>query len=286
MDEAHDLDDGARMPFTEHLRELRLRLRNSVIALFLGFLIAYVFKEELFVLMARPLLAIWQSHALKNPAIGEPQFVFGSVIEPFWVYFSLALWAGIFIASPLIFYQLWKFVAPGLYQNERRYGVTFAACSAICFSGGAAFCYVFVLPQVFDFLLGYSSSNIAEIKGALGQYDVGPSVALKPMLSMEQYLGFSRKLLLGFGLVFELPLLIFFLSLVGVVTHRSLWKFNRWWCVLAFIIGAVLTPPDVVSQLMMAGPLIVLYNLSIVIAWVVTRRREANEAALASGESI
>ena len=143
-----------------------------------------------------------------------------------------------------------------------------------------------MLPQVFDFLLAYATTNLADISNGIAEYQLGPPIALRPLLSMQEYLSFSRKLLLGFGLVFELPLVIFFLSLIGLVTHRGLWRFNRWWIVLSFVLAAILTPPDVVSQCLMAVPLIVLYNLSIIIAFVVTRRREARDAALDTGHPI
>ncbi len=263
------------MPFVEHLRELRIRLRNAVIALAAGFVIAYSFKELVLVFMLKPLTQVWAEAKAENPAIGDSKLVFGSLVEPFWTYFSMALWAGIFVASPFIFYQIWKFIAPGLYKKERKFGVLFATCSALSFVAGALFCYFLVLPQVFEFLLGYSTRNLAEIKSLGKQFDLGEQVALLPLLSMQEYLSFARKLLLGFGLVFELPLAIFFMSLIGLVTHRGLWKFNRWWIVLSFVISAILTPPDVISQTMMAGPLVVLYNLSIIIAWIVTKRREA-----------
>jgi sec-independent protein translocase protein TatC len=275
--------DESRMSFIDHLRDLKLRIRNSIIALLGGFIIAYSFKQEIFMFLLQPLLDTWHRQQELNPSLGAPQLHFGSLVEPFWTYFSLALWAGIFVASPFIFYQLWKFVAPGLYKNERRFGVLFAVASAICFIGGAVFCYYFVLPAVYDFLLGYSSSNLAEISRPFGvEYEIGQEVNLRPTLFMRDYLDFARKLLLGFGVVFELPLLIFFLSLIGMVTHRSLWKFNRWFIVLAFAISAALTPPDVISQILMAGPLVVLYNISIIIALVVTKRRERREAKLAS----
>jgi sec-independent protein translocase protein TatC len=272
--------DGARMSFVEHLRELRQRLRNAVLALLGGFAIALAFKEEIFVFLIRPLLDAWDTQQQANPSIGDPQLHFGSLVEPFWTYFSVALWAGLFVASPIIFHQLWKFIAPGLYRRERRYGLAFAVSSAICFVGGAVFCYVLVLPAVYDFLLGYASSNISEIARPFGiDYSLADPINLQPTLFMREYLSFTRKLLVGFGIVFELPLLIFFLSLIGMVTHRGLWKFNRWWIVLSFVIAAALTPPDVISQVLMAGPLVVLYNLSIVIAYVMTKRRERREAA-------
>lgn len=275
--------EKSRMPFMEHLRELRDRIRNAAIALIVGMMVAFAFKQELFVLLARPLMVAWQDHQLANPAVGAQNFYFGSLIEPFWTYFSISLWAGIFVASPFIFYQLWKFIAPGLYKHERRMGVLFAICSALCFVGGAAFCYFLVLPAVYDFLLGYATANLSEMSGALGmKYELGSEVALRPHLFMQEYLDFARKLLIGFGIVFELPLAIFFLSLIGLVTHRGLWKFNRYWVVISVVIGAVLTPPDVISQLFMAGPLVVLYNISIVISYFVTRRREKREAAFGS----
>ncbi len=272
------------MSFIDHLRELRTRVRNSVIALLCGFVVAYSFKEEIFIFLVRPLLKVWHEQAQANPSIGQPTMHFGSLIEPFWTYFSLALWAGVFVASPFIFHQIWKFVAPGLYKNERRYGISFAACSAIFFIGGAIFCYLLVLPAVYNFLLGYSTSNLAEIARPFGiKYSLADPINLQPTLFMREYLAFTRKLLIGFGLVFELPLVIFFLSLIGMVTHRGLWKFNRWWIVLSFVIAAALTPPDVISQLLMAGPLVVLYNLSIGIAYVMTRRRERRDAEAAGG---
>jgi sec-independent protein translocase protein TatC len=270
------LDDG-RMSFVEHLRDLRTRIRNSIIYLIGGFAIAYLFKQEILVFLLQPLLDVWRKY---EESIGPPSLFFGSLIDPFWGYFSLALWAGVFLASPFIFHQLWLFVAPGLYKRERRLGVVFAITSAICFIGGAIFCYYLVLPPVFDFLLGYSTDNLASITHDLGiKVELQGNVALHPLLTMNEYVSFARKLLIGFGVIFELPLVIFFLSLIGMVNHRSLWKFNRWFIVLSFVIAALLTPPDVVSQLLMAGPLVVLYNLSIILSYVVTRRRERKQAA-------
>ena len=135
-------------------------------------------------------------------------------------------------------------------------------CSAVCFVAGALFCYYFVLENLYGFLIGYGDKD------------------LKPMIMMQDYLDLTRDMMLAFGAVFELPLLIYFLAMVGLVTHRGLWKFNRWFIVLAFIIGAILTPsPDAVSQCMMATPMIVLYNFSILLAWRVTKKRERKQAA-------
>lgn len=273
--------EDARMPLLEHLRELRTRLRNALIALIGGFLVAFAFKQELFVLLSRPLLQAWDKRVEVDPHLGEATFYFNNLIEPFWTYFAISLWGGIFVASPFIFHQLWKFIAPGLYATERRYGISFVAVSVVFFVGGAAFCYAFILPVVFDFLLGYATENLSEMSRGMGlNYQLADATALQPLLSMQEYLGLSRKLLIAFGISFELPLVIFFLSLTGAVTHRGLWKFNRWAMVLAFLGSAALTPPDIYSQAFLAGPLIILYNLSIIVAYVITRRRERREAHL------
>lgn len=273
---ADELEDS-RMPFLEHLRELRVRLRNAVIALILGFIIAFVFSQELFVILARPLVAVWAEVSVRNPSLGAPMLYFGSLVEPFWVYLSVALWGGIFVASPAIFHQLWLFVAPGLYRHERRYGIAFAGSSAVLFVGGAIFCYILVLPAAYRFFLNYSTNNLADLQRGFGVLSAhANAIALQPLLGMDAYLDFVKKLLLGFALVFELPLLIMFLTLAGAVTHRSLWRFNRWFIVLSFVVAAMLTPgPDVISQILMALPMVVLYNGSILVAYFIARRRAA-----------
>jgi len=278
-----ELDHG-RMPFLEHLRELRDRVRNSILWLMVGFAACYAFAEQIYVFLARPLVMVWLELAEKNPAVGMPQFKFKSLIEPFWAYFSIALWAGFFVASPFIFYQLWKFIAPALYKRERRYGVAFAICSAILFACGAAFCYAIIQPIVFEFLLSYASENISELSTPLGTYTLDVEVSLRPELFMKEFIDISRKLILAFGLVFELPLVIFFLSVIGVVNHRKLIRFSRWMIVVAVVVSAVLTPPDVFSQVLLAGPILVMYFLSIGISFLVTRAREARKAAEAGSD--
>jgi sec-independent protein translocase protein TatC len=260
--------DAGRMPFVEHLRELRLRIRNSLIALILGCGVAYALRERIFAILAQPLVDVWRELGRTNAAVGAPRFQFFSLLEPFWTFLSIALWGGLFVAAPVIFHQLWLFVAPGLYRTERRYGVAFAACATLLFVGGAVFCYALILPSAFPFFLGYSTADLAG-RGA------EQAIALAPLLGMDAYLSFIKTLLLAFGLVFQLPLVITFLALAGLVTHRSLWRFNRWFAIGAFVVAALLTPgPDVISQVGMALPLIVLYNASIAIAWLITRRRQ------------
>jgi len=256
-----DLESG-RMPFFSHLRELRDRVRGASIYFAIAFVGCYFFSKEIYAWLQQPLFGVWAKH---TDVLGPPTMVFSSVTEPFWVYMSVALWAGIFVASPFIFFQLWRFVAPGLYKRERRLGVVFAMFSAVFFVAGALFCYRFVLQNLYEFLLSYATKD------------------LKPMLVMKDYLDLTRNMMLAFGAVFELPLLIYFLAMAGLVTPRGLWRFNRWFVVIAFIIGAILTPsPDVVSQIMMAGPMILLYNFSIIAAYFVYRgkkKRLAEELA-------
>jgi sec-independent protein translocase protein TatC len=266
--------DERRQPFMEHLGELRTRLRNAVIALIIGCMAAFWVSDTLFALLVRPLNAAWME-VLPNV---KASISYASLVEPFWVYFELSIYAGVFIASPVIFHQLWRFIAPGLYDKEKRVALPFAFFSGIMFIGGGLFCYFFVFPAMFRFFLRYTNENVGHISGMFGfiQADVTQNpMAVAPTLFMQQYLDLSTKMLLGFGIIFELPLLIFFLSYAGIVTHRKLWQFNKYWLVLSFVIGGILTPgPDVLSQFMMATPLIVLYELSILIAYIVTRRRE------------
>jgi sec-independent protein translocase protein TatC len=249
--------EGGRMPFLEHLTELRDRVRNAAIAFAAAFLICWGFADGIFAWLREPLFDMWRQH----PDWGTPKLIYTGLTQPFWVNMSIALWAGIFVASPVMFYQLWRFIAPGLYKRERKVGVTFAVLSGLFFVSGALFCFYLALPALFRYMLHYNTQD------------------LQALPNIQDYLDLTRDSMLAFGAIFEMPLLIYFLAMVGMVTHRSLWKFSRWFIVLAFVIGAILTPgPDVVSQFLMATPMIVLYNVSILFAWQVTRRRERAEA--------
>jgi sec-independent protein translocase protein TatC len=263
-------EGGAPMALKEHLRELRVRLRKAAIALFVATAATFYFWRELYDILNLP-----TARALKEAGFKEITMVYLGPTEAFWVQFKVSLYVGIFLASPFIFHQIWQFIAPGLYRRERRVAVPFAIFSGLFFIGGAVFCYFFVLPAAFRFFMSYSA-EMSEISSRLTDIQVH----LQALPSMEPYFDLTTKMLLAFGLIFEMPLLIFFLSLIGLVTHRKLWKFNRYAVVISFIIGAILTPgPDIVSQLLMAGPLIVLYNLSILVAFFVTRRRERAAAS-------
>jgi sec-independent protein translocase protein TatC len=274
-----------RMPFLEHLQELRTCLRNSAVAVLACTIVCYLFRQYLFVLMARPLVNAWVD-AQKELGLGKPEMVFTSPIEAFMVLFKLSLLVGVFLASPFIFRELWRFISPGLYKRERRWGLAFVIISVFLFVGGATFAYRFVLPTGYKYFLAYSSDSLGIIKDVLGHsVDVHLSEAfsIKPMISMDEYFGLTSVLLLVFGAVFELPLLLSILAMLGIVSAGMLWRFNRYAIIIFAVLGAVLTPGDMVlGQLAMTGSLTVLYNLSILLAVIVgrqKRKREADEAA-------
>jgi sec-independent protein translocase protein TatC len=230
------MSEDDKLPFTEHLEELRKRLIVSFVAVGIGFVLSYGFKEKIFTLLTRPLIS----------AMGEgDKLIFTSLPEAFFTYLKVALLSGLMLAAPVVIYQFWMFVAPGLYKNERRMLMPIVFLSSLFFVGGALFGYFVVFPFGFKFLLGFASETI------------------QPLPSMREYLGFSAKLLLAFGAVFELPLVLTFMARMGLVTVDFLKK-NRKYAVLLFFAGsAILTPPDVVTQVMMALPLMVLYEISI-----------------------
>jgi len=244
------MNDDEKQPFLSHLEELRERIIKCAIAIGIGFVISYIFAEELFRILVSPLT--------DNLPEGNG-LIFTSLPEMFFTYLKTAFIAGILLASPIIFYQMWKFVAPGLYQNEKRYIVPFVVSSTILFVGGALFGYFIVFPFGFKFFLGYANEYIQAL----------PSV--------KEFFSFSSKLLLAFGIVFELPVVIYFLTRIGLVTVPFLTKNRKYAILLTFVMGSILTPPDVVTQCMMAGPLILLYEIGIIIARIASKKREAED---------
>ena len=244
------MDEEGKAPFTAHLEELRKRLITCFIAVGVGFVISYGFKEKLFQILVQPLLRVMET--------GET-LIFTGLPEAFFTYLKVALLSGLMLAAPIIIYQFWMFVAPGLYDREKRLMLPIIFLSSFFFVGGALFGYFIVFPWGFKFFLGFADEHI------------------RALPSMKEYLGFSAKLLLAFGLVFELPLVITFLAKLGIVTVDFLKK-NRKYALLLFFAGAaILTPPDVVTQIMMALPLMLLYEISIIGARVFGRPKIKSE---------
>ncbi|MDD4650068.1 MAG: twin-arginine translocase subunit TatC [Desulfoplanes sp.] len=245
---ASDPSVSEEMTFTDHLDELRKRLIRCVIASVIGFLGCYAFAEQLFNLLMAPLIKVLPP---------KSTLIFTSLPEAFFTYLKVAFVAGLFAVSPYIFYQIWKFVAPGLYDSERGYFVPMAFFSALFFVSGALFGYYVVFPFGFQFFMGFATDLI------------------RPMPTLKEYLGFSLKLLIAFGVIFELPLFIFFLARLGLVTSAGLRKKRKYAVLGAFIVAAVLTPPDVVSQALMAAPLVVLYEVGIWVAYFFGKEKKA-----------
>jgi len=244
------MDEQEKIPFTEHLEELRKRLIVCFIAVGVGFVLSYGFKEKLFQILTRPLIRVMQT--------GD-KLIFTGLPEAFFTYLKVAFLSGIILAAPVIFYQFWMFVAPGLYDKEKRLMVPVVVLSTVFFVGGAFFGYFIVFPYGFKFFLGFASETI------------------RPLPSMREYLGFASKLLLAFGVVFELPLIITFLARLGMVSVSFLKK-NRKYALLLFFVGsAILTPPDVVTQIMMAFPLLLLYEISIIGARIFGKKSSEEE---------
>lgn len=246
-------DPDLTMPLTAHLEELRARLIKSVIAIAIGFAAVYNWADVVFDLITRPLLQLEPEHAT---------FIGTGIAEAFFTKLKVSFISGIFIASPVVLFQVWRFVAPGLYAGERRYAVAFVTFGTLCFFLGAAFCYRVI------FTVGYAFF--------LSEY---ASMGVNPTLRISEYITFSSRLLLAFGCTFELPVLSFFLARVGVVTSEQLIASWRYAIVAIFVVAAVLTPADVASQLLMAGPLLVLYGISIGVAHIAQRASTPVEPA-------
>jgi sec-independent protein translocase protein TatC len=280
------LDEEPRMGFLEHLDELRSCLRNAAVGLVLGTAVAYVYRKLIFAVLALPMLDAWESAGLK-----DAHMVFTGPAEYFMVLLKLSLMAGVFLASPIVFRELWKFISPGLYDRERRFGLLFIVCAVSLFVGGAIFAYSYVLPASYKYFLSYAGEGAGTLKDVPFLSPDAPqrlsvSFAIRPMISVDEYFGFTSMLLLVFGLVFELPLILAVLAALGVVSAGTLWRFNRYAVLIFAIAGAVLTPGDlVVGQLAMTVSLTVLYNISILIALVVGKRRAREEALVEAEEA-
>lgn len=231
------------LSFTEHLEELRWCLVKSLGAVLLGFLASYYFADQIFSFMVLPL----------QSALGPGRSLIGTgVTEAFFLEIKVALVTGLFGASPAIFYQIWRFIAPGLQKGEKKLVIPFVACASLFFVGGAYFCYRAVLPLAFLYFVE--------------QYH---SLGVAPEIRIGEYFTFFFRMLLAFGITFELPVFTFFLVRLGIWDYRFLWRQFRYAILVIFILAAILTPgPDVVSQILLAIPLTLLYILSIGVAYL------------------
>ena len=242
--------DETKLPLTEHLAELRSRIFKVLIACVIGTALAWSFTEEIFGFLLAPAVAALGGEERPLQAIAPT--------EIFFTYLKCALLAGVIFSLPVIFWQLWSFIAPGLYHHEKRYIIPFVLVSSLCFATGTFFGYRFVFPMAFKVLIEFGTG----------------SGDLSAMLSMGSYLSLSSKLLLAFGLVFELPVVIFFLARMGIVDHKMLARNRKFALLAAFLTGAMLTPPDVFSQTALALPFIILYEVGIIVARLFGKRQD------------
>ena len=242
-------------PITDHLAELRNRIIKILAAWAVGSGLAWGFKEQIFGYLLAPAVAALGPEGAKLQAIAPT--------EIFFTYVKCALLAGFVIALPVIFWQLWSFVAPGLYANEKKALLPFVGCSSALFAGGAVFGYSLVFPLMFDFLTGFDSEFVVSA------------------WTMREVFSLTSRLFLVFGIAFELPLFIFFLSLAGIVSARQLFRLTPYAVLGVFVVGAVLTPPDPVSQVFLAVPLMALYLLGVGVAWIFEgKQREEKGSAI------
>lgn len=233
------------MPLMEHLSELRTRLIRAIIAVAIGFLIAYAIDDWLFNVLTYPLRAASQSRVL---LIGT------GVAEAFFTKLKVALIAGLFLASPAVFAEIWKFIAPGLFESERRLAKPFVIAATIFFLAGGYFCWAVV------FKIGYSFF--------LKQY---ASIGVTPTIRISEYLAFSAKLLLAFGITFEMPIFAFFLTRLGIIDHHMMVHYFRYAVLAIFVVAVALTPPDMISPFLLAIPLLALYGVSIGVSYMFRR---------------
>lgn len=246
-----DIDDS-KAPLIDHLIELRSRLLWSIGAILIAFFICFAFAEQIFALLVRPLAAA-----------GQDKVIFTQVFEAFFVKVRVAFFGALMLSFPVVATQMWRFVAPGLYRQEKTALLPFLAATPFLFVAGASFAYFVAIPTALKFLLGF-------------QGDLGNSgVSQEALPSVGQYLSFIMQFLFAFGVAFLLPVLLVLLNRAGIVSREQLVAFRRYFIVVAVVIGAIFTPPDVVSQLLLAVPLVLLYEISLITIRFTERRKSA-----------
>jgi sec-independent protein translocase protein TatC len=244
------------MSFLQHLEELRMRIIRALVAVGVGFCACWYYAERIFTYMQRPIMTALQNHHL------DTKLVYLNPTEPFNMYLKVGFISGLFVASPFVLYQLWAFVAPGLYRDEKRYVVPFMFFSVGLFLAGGYFGYRIVYPAALDFLIGYGQQ-------------------FSPMITIGEYTDLFLTIIIGLGIIFELPILVFFLALMGVVNASFMWKNLRYSILVIFMLAAIVTPTtDIMNMCLFAAPMVVLYVISILVAYLVhPNQRKARKKA-------
>jgi sec-independent protein translocase protein TatC len=254
-------EDGS-MTLWEHLEELRGRIVRMAIAFLLGAGVCWFYKERILGWVTRPFVDAYKmgGHA------SEAALHYGAPTALFISYIRLAALSGLLFALPVILWQIWAFIAPGLYSREKKFAIPFVISSILLFIGGGYFGWAIAFPAAFNFLMNFTPDTLPG------------GAKIQATIMIGDYIEFVTRMFIAFGAVAELPILALFLTVAGLITHRHLIKFFRYFIVLAFVISAVLTPPDPLSQILMAVPLIALYGVSILISWMITVSRERGKA--------
>jgi len=247
-DKQEPQEESGKMSFLEHLDELRRRLLHIVTFIGVGFLVCWAFARRIYDFISIPII--------KSLPAGA-KLAYTNVTDPFTVYMKVAFIAAIFLTIPLTLYEVWKFIAPGLYRKEKKYVVPFLTSSVILFVLGGAFCYYIVLPQAFAFLIGLGGSFM-------------------PVIKIDEYLDFTNMMLLGFGLIFEMPVIVAFLSMFGLVSAHFLWSKFKYSIIIIVALAAIISPTgDAFNLMIWSAPMIFLYFVSIGVAALFGWRRKA-----------
>ena len=244
-----ELDDSGKMSFLDHLEELRHRLIVSFSAVGIAFLLCWAYARQIYHFLAIPIT--------QNLAGGK--LVFTNPTDPFTIYMKVALIVGIFVASPVVLWQVWLFVSPGLYRHEKKYALPFIFFSSLLFIMGGLFAYKIAFPLSLKFLISLGDD-------------------FQPMVTITEYLDLALVVILGCGIIFEIPILIFFLTILGVVNARFLLKNLRYAILVIFVVAAVLTPTsDIPNMLIFAMPMLLLYMVGIIVSWIFGRKRKKKQ---------
>jgi sec-independent protein translocase protein TatC len=247
--------DTYSMPLMAHLEELRKRIIFSVLGVIVGFLTCWSYADRILGLVQQPLIRALHHHGLSGG------LVYLNPTEPFNLYLEVGFVAGLFTASPFVFYQLWLFIAPGLYRKERRYVLPFLLSTVGLFIAGGFFGYKMVYPASLDLLIGYG-------------------LRFQPMITIAEYTKLFLTIIIGLGLIFEMPILVFFLALMRVITARWMWRNLRYSIIAIFVVAAMVTPTtDILNMCLFAAPMVALYAISIGVAWLVNSGRERRRGA-------
>jgi len=247
-------DEKESMPtmgFLDHLEELRKRIVYSVVAVAVGAGLCWGYRERIYAVMQKPIMDALRAHGLAE------KLVYLNPTDPFNLYLKIAMLAGLFLTSPFVLYQVWMFISPGLYRNEKRYVLPFMVSTITLFTLGGYFGYRIAYPRALDFFIGFS-----------GQF--------QPMITVGEYTQLFLSIVLGMGLIFEMPILVFFLAFMGIMTPAFMLKNFRYAILVIFILAAIVTPtPDIVNMCVFAAPMIALYAFSIGVAWLVHPKQRA-----------